>query len=77
MVMNFLLLTSLLFFFSCDDYLGSLPSLDYYCPVEDFEVNLYDCNSYDISWKYDIASNDIQTLKSWQESPFKWENKSF
>ena len=25
----------------------------------------------------DIASNDIQTLQSWQESPFKWENKSF
>jgi len=25
----------------------------------------------------DIASNDIQTLQSWQESPFKWGNKSF
>ncbi|MDA8561332.1 orotate phosphoribosyltransferase [Nitrospinae bacterium] len=25
----------------------------------------------------DISSNDIQTLQSWQESPFKWENKSF
>ena len=25
----------------------------------------------------DIASNDIQTLQSWQESPFKWETKSF
>jgi orotate phosphoribosyltransferase len=23
-----------------------------------------------------IASNDIQTLQSWQESPFKWGNKS-
>jgi orotate phosphoribosyltransferase len=25
----------------------------------------------------DIASNDIQTLQSWQKSPFKWGNKSF
>ena len=25
----------------------------------------------------DIASNDIHTLQSWQESPFKWGNKSF
>jgi orotate phosphoribosyltransferase len=25
----------------------------------------------------DIASNDILTLQSWQESPFEWENKSF
>ena len=25
----------------------------------------------------DIASNDIKTLQSWQESPFKWGNKSF
>ena len=25
----------------------------------------------------DIASNDIQILQSWQESPFKWGNKSF
>ena len=25
----------------------------------------------------DIASNDIQTLQSWQEFPFKWGNKSF
>ena len=25
----------------------------------------------------DIALNDIQTLKSWQESPFKWGNKIF
>ena len=25
----------------------------------------------------DIASNDIQKLQSWQESPFKWGNKSF
>jgi orotate phosphoribosyltransferase len=24
-----------------------------------------------------IASNDIQTLQSWQKSPFKWGNKSF
>lgn len=23
-----------------------------------------------------ISSNDIETLQSWQESPFKWENKS-
>lgn len=25
----------------------------------------------------DIASNDIEILQSWQESPFKWGNKSF
>jgi orotate phosphoribosyltransferase len=25
----------------------------------------------------DISSNDIQTLQSWQKSPFKWGNKSF
>ena len=25
----------------------------------------------------DIPLNDIQTLQSWQESPFKWGNKSF
>ena len=25
----------------------------------------------------DIASNDILTLQSWQESPFEWGNKSF
>ena len=25
----------------------------------------------------DIASNDIQILQSWQESPFKWGNKGF
>ena len=48
---------SFLLILSCDDSLGNMQSLDYYCPVEDFQVNLYDCDSYDISWTYDIDSN--------------------
>tara|TARA_B100000401_G_C52807208_1_gene721691 strand:- start:364 stop:2061 length:1698 start_codon:yes stop_codon:yes gene_type:complete len=58
MVLKIIVNIIILLFISCDDNLEMLPSLDYYCPVEDFQLSMYDCNSYELSWEYDINQNN-------------------
>ena len=57
-MVRYILIFSLLFLLSCDDHLASLPSLDYYCPVENLDVSLNDFNRYELIWEYDPYSNE-------------------
>ena len=57
-MVRYILSFLLLFLFSCDDHLGSLPLLDYYCPVENLNVCMDDFNNYELTWEFDPDSNE-------------------
>ena len=48
-----------LLFVSCDTDIPSLPTLDYYCPVENISVEMLDSQNFQLSWEYPPSNSSI------------------
>ena len=57
-MVKFLVSLMILLFSSCDDRLGPMVSLDYYCPVNNFNICLDGFDNYELTWEYDAEFSE-------------------